>query len=323
VSQDYPKTVEEARARYHDDLVKYIQGLTGDQELAERLAEEIWQSIGAGRERYDPTRRPRAKYEAWLFALAVRRAIESMVKSHHDALVRFLYMLTGDWGGAEDLAQDIWHLIFAGRRRYDAQRGAGYRTFLFWLARQQFWQEIRRRRRRAEVPLDPGTPDEEGEGAHERPDERAPDPFPEAVRREERDLVRWTIEALPERDREVLVLYYIEGLGCEQIGMIMGRPKGTVMRWLAEARAAFVREMPKARAESARDALIRGQPPDRLGDAIAGLPEDLGEVARLHYIEGLTAEEIVERVDLPVESVRERLGVARGVLAAILCDQAT
>jgi DNA-directed RNA polymerase specialized sigma24 family protein len=193
---------------------------------------------------------------------------------------------------------------------------------LFWLARQQVYVLFRRQARHPEVGPEEDAHDGGDDGPRRLVDERSSDPFLEAVRREDEDLVRRTIRRLPARDGEVLVLHYIEGQNCEQIGVIVNRPKGTVMRWLAEAREKFVRETPKARAEAAREALIRLQPRDRLEDAIGRLPEGLGGVAWLYYIEGLAAEEVAEQVNLPAESVCERLAGASEALAAALGDQA-
>ena len=66
-----------------------------------------------------------------------------------------------------------------------------------------------------------------------------PDPQTLAIHRDERRMLQRLMAALPEEQREVLVLREIEDMDYREIAAVTGLPIGTVMSRLARARAAL------------------------------------------------------------------------------------
>jgi RNA polymerase sigma-70 factor (ECF subfamily) len=59
--------------------------------------------------------------------------------------------------------------------------------------------------------------------------------------------VRDLIRRLPERQRIAVLLHYYGGLSLVEVAAHLGRPEGTVRRWLAEGRATLRSQLEEAR----------------------------------------------------------------------------
>jgi RNA polymerase sigma factor (sigma-70 family) len=70
------------------------------------------------------------------------------------------------------------------------------------------------------------------------PDSR-PSPFDRAARTEEVARLEKALEALPDKQREAVVLFFIEGLSYVEIGKKLGVPMGTVATWILRGRKAL------------------------------------------------------------------------------------
>jgi RNA polymerase sigma-70 factor (ECF subfamily) len=156
------------------------------------------------------------------------RDINEAIDHHHEFLVRFLYYRTGNWQTAEDLAQDVWLRIWQGLYTYDPSGGFVYRTWLCWLARQRAYVHNRANSVHPRISLD--------EEASDPVDTSTPDPLLAAVRRETQESVQQAIWKLPDLFREVVSLYYMEGMTCDEIARIQDCPAGTVHSRLHAAR---------------------------------------------------------------------------------------
>jgi RNA polymerase sigma-70 factor (ECF subfamily) len=152
---------------------------------------ELIQRTGAGdRAAYEKLYR---RYARPVFGLALRRL--------------------GDRGRAEDAVQETFASIWRSAGTYRPERGPGA-PWLYGVARNAI---IDRTRARTEPPADP--PDEASLEAS--PDERA-----------EQSWTRWRVhralEALPEREREVIALAYWSELSQSEVAERLGIPLGTV-----------------------------------------------------------------------------------------------
>lgn len=155
---------------------------------------------------------------------ADREAFDALVESRSAGLLRTAYLLTGDWGAAEDLLQTAlaktwfrWDTIRDKQAAEAYVRQVMSRTSATWWRRK--WHG-------------------------ERPTEVLPevvagdDPFQAADRRA---LLRQALLALPPRQRVVLVLRFYEDLTetqvAETLGCSVGTVKSTASRALARLRA--------------------------------------------------------------------------------------
>lgn len=135
----------------------------------------------------------------------------------------------GSEAAAEDAVQAVFLRAFQNLAQFRGQANAG--TWLWRIAVNHCHDELRRRRRREEVPLDAilGWADD----AH-TPEQR------HAVRQVDEIVARALLELSPKL-RTVVVLRYIEELPYDEIAAILGCSIGTVSSRLARALATLER----------------------------------------------------------------------------------
>jgi RNA polymerase sigma factor (sigma-70 family) len=160
-----------------------------------------------------------------LVAAALRgdpEAFAALVEPHRPRLTAFLERLLAGRDEAEDAVQETLlraYLGLSGLRRPDHAT-----SWLFGIAVNVARMRLRSRvaHDRAVVSLGPSPP--------------ASSPEQAAERRELLATVREAIGLLPEGQREVVLLHYVDGLSCEEIGAILGRSPGAIRVRLHRAR---------------------------------------------------------------------------------------
>ena len=137
--------------------------------------------------------------------------------------------MIGDTHRGEDLAQEVFARLFARRKRYEAT--GKFSTFLWRVALNICYDELRKNKRRREFSLDEtddGEPAVEFEADGAAPDQRM-------VEDERADAVRRALVELAEPYRVVVVLRHYEGLKFREIADVLGIPEGTVQSRMSEA----------------------------------------------------------------------------------------
>jgi RNA polymerase sigma-70 factor (ECF subfamily) len=155
--------------------------------------------------------------------------------------------MTGDPHRGEDLAQEAFARLFAKRKEY--QPRARFSTYLWRIALNLSYDELRRVKRHPEVALDPTAPESDAATVAPWADVGpAPSPTPAAaaLASEEAALVREALLALPELYRSVVVLRHYENLKFCEISEVLGIPEGTVKSRMAEALAQLARRLAPA-----------------------------------------------------------------------------
>ncbi|UCC47328.1 MAG: sigma-70 family RNA polymerase sigma factor [Gemmatimonadota bacterium] len=138
--------------------------------------------------------------------------------------------LVGSHDDALDLSQEAFVRAFRARASLDPDRP--FYAWLYQIVRRLCFNYLRDRKTRSSR-LEQAAPwlmDEVGGRMAES------DPARSAERSELRERLEVAIEALPEREREVLVLKEFEGLRYREIAELVGIPIGTVMSRLYAAR---------------------------------------------------------------------------------------
>jgi RNA polymerase sigma-70 factor (ECF subfamily) len=182
-----------------------------------------------------------------------------LVKRWEEPIRRLCTRMTGDPHRAEDLRQETFLRLFERRKEY--QMTGRFSTYLWRIALNLCYDELRRRERRLEFVRDP----EPGEAAGEASDCAAEGPGPDAraAQQEEGELVRQALDRLPEIYRTVIVLRHYEDMKLTKIAEILEIPEGTVNSRMAEALARLSRMLePKLlrRAETGNQrSEVRGQ----------------------------------------------------------------
>lgn len=137
--------------------------------------------------------------------------------------------MVGDSHRGEDLTQEVFARLYARRKSYEPT--GKFSTFLWRIALNICYDEIRRNKRRRELSLD--EPDEDNltvefEAAGTAPDQRM-------VEDERADAVRHALVELAEPYRVVVVLRHYEGLKFREIAEVLRIPEGTVKSRMTEA----------------------------------------------------------------------------------------
>jgi RNA polymerase sigma-70 factor (ECF subfamily) len=145
--------------------------------------------------------------------------------------------MTGSPHTAEDLTQDVFIRVFDRRRAYDPSQR--FSTWLWRIALNLCYDELRRIKRRQESPLEDEAGGLETSVRLEVID--ASTPRARLEEREEADLVRAALLQLPEIYRTVLVLRHYENLKLRQIAEVLEIPDGTVNSRMAEGLARLTR----------------------------------------------------------------------------------
>jgi RNA polymerase sigma-70 factor, ECF subfamily len=152
-----------------------------------------------------------------------------LVKRWELSIQRLCTRMTGDPHKGEDLKQDVFLRLFEHRKGY--RPSARFSTFLWRLALNRCYDELRRQQRRAEFLAETDI-NQENDSA---PAVDRPGPDMQTADQEEGELVRQAVLQLPDIYRAVIVLRHYEDMKLSQIAEVLDIPQGTVNSRMAEA----------------------------------------------------------------------------------------
>ena len=163
-------------------------------------------------------------------------AFSELVRRHERMIYNLALRFLRDPVLAEDMAQEAFLKAF---RLLGGFRGdAAFSTWLYRVTTSVCLNEIKRRGKRQEEPLETG------------PAEHAQTTDFEA--RDRAELVRRCVTMLPDRYATIMTLYYLDGVAYEDIAAVMDIPLGTLKTWMFRARKELKELVEK---EIGRDAL--------------------------------------------------------------------
>jgi RNA polymerase sigma factor (sigma-70 family) len=162
-------------------------------------------------------------------------SFDILVRRYQDFAVGYAYALLGDWGLAEDAAQEAFFEAFRelGSLREPAAWAGWFKRIVLKHA-----DRIARKRWRHDAPLDTGA----GRG-DVRPLWTEPDPTAEGDTSERGRLVRQAIATLSTEKRTVVVLHYFGARSVAEIAAFLEVPAGTVKSRMHAARSAVERRI--------------------------------------------------------------------------------
>lgn len=159
-------------------------------------------------------------------------AFAQLVARWQEPIRRLCARMTGDTVRAEDLTQEIFTKVFV--KRKDFQPAGKFSTWVWRIALNHCYDELRRVKRHPEAALEEETAQNEFECARLAPDAQT-------AADEEFELVRAGLSRLPEISRTVLILRYCEGLKLREISEILELPESTIHSRIATALAQITR----------------------------------------------------------------------------------
>ncbi|HEX8996622.1 MAG TPA: RNA polymerase sigma factor [Ktedonobacterales bacterium] len=158
--------------------------------------------------------------------------LEPLVERHQAQALRLAYLLTGDWGLAEDITQDSFIQAFRNIRRFT--EGRPLAPWLYRIVTNVARERMRARRRLREVTLSAHLTQDDAQrsGSAGITDiTRATyasgvDPATRVEQAEERDAIFQALNALTQKQREAIILRYYLGYGDHDCAAIAGCREG-------------------------------------------------------------------------------------------------
>lgn len=159
-------------------------------------------------------------------------AFEALLRAHEKSVYNLALRMTGSPEDAEDMAQEAFLKVW--RALPDFRWECKFSVWLYRVVSNVCLDWLRRQSKRQTVSLN--VEDEDGEeNERELPDERL---SPERLLEQKltREAVQKALSALPEEQRQILLLREIRGLSYEEIGQALSLEPGTVKSRLFRAR---------------------------------------------------------------------------------------
>jgi RNA polymerase sigma-70 factor (ECF subfamily) len=160
----------------------------------------------------------------WVQAGRGQEAFERLVPAYRRRVFGLAYSILRDRAAAEDLAQEVFVKLWQALPRYDGR--ARLSTWIYAITRNAAISALRARRHDASLSDPAVAVEAEGIAAS-----AAAAPDDAALRRR--------IEALPEKQRQAITLYYLDERPVDEVAQMMGLPANTVKTHLHRARASL------------------------------------------------------------------------------------
>jgi RNA polymerase sigma-70 factor (ECF subfamily) len=148
-----------------------------------------------------------------------REAFEELLNLYEKKVFRMAVMMIRDRGRAEELTQEIFLKLWKVLPSYDGR--AAPSTWLYTIARNTCLSAVRSESYRKTIPL---------EQSPEPADASEPAKFAE---------LQQCLSMLPEAQREVITLFYLEEKSVEDVSQLLDMAEGTVKSHLHRARRAL------------------------------------------------------------------------------------
>jgi RNA polymerase sigma-70 factor (ECF subfamily) len=132
---------------------------------------------------------------------------DALYRATRDDVFGYVATLLHDRGAAEDVTALAFERAFRKRKSFDARRGSE-RAWLFGIARNAALDELRKRKRTAQLAVDV--------------EDVTPAPEEEMDRALRRAAVRSALAELPARERELIALKFHAGLDNAELAEVLG-----------------------------------------------------------------------------------------------------
>ena len=160
-------------------------------------------------------------------------AFNLLVISYQDCVYNTALRVLGDGELAADAAQDAFIKAF---RSIGSYRGGSFKAWLLRTVTNTCYDELRRKKRRPTVALEPETDDGEEMDTPRWLADPGLSPEEKLELDELEHAIQHCLEKLPDDFRTVVVLVDIEGLDYAEVSKVVRSPLGTIKSRLARAR---------------------------------------------------------------------------------------
>ncbi len=160
-------------------------------------------------------------------------AFNRLVLAYQDMAFNLAARMLGDDDAAEDVTQTAFLSAY---RSLNSFRGGSFRAWVMRMVSNACYDELRRRKRRPTVSLEPVNEDEEEIESPAWLADDGPSPEVQLERAELNQALQTCLHGLPDEFRAVVLMVDIEGLDYQEVSEATGKPLGTVKSRLARAR---------------------------------------------------------------------------------------
>lgn len=162
-----------------------------------------------------------------------------LMERYHDELMRFLTRFMGDRQAAEDVFQEAFLQIHQSADTFDETRQ--FKPWLFTIAANKGRDHHRKNARRPVLGLSAQLGGDDSRTFVDLMEVDVPAPSAGMDERERDRMVQAAVDALPDHQREILLLAYFQRMSYGQIAEQLAIPLGTVKSRLHAAVAGFAR----------------------------------------------------------------------------------
>lgn len=148
------------------------------------------------------------------------------VKQYERLVFYVVNKLINNEEDVQDLAQDVFIKVFKNLPKFKAESKLS--TWIGQIAYRESVNYLRKRNRHNDSPLDEFTENQLKESS-QNPEERS-------IANDTKMMVRTAVAKLPERYRQVVVLYHLEEYSYQEISEITEMPEGTVKSYIFRGR---------------------------------------------------------------------------------------
>jgi RNA polymerase sigma-70 factor (ECF subfamily) len=152
------------------------------------------------------------------------RAFEVLLQHYQAKVFRLVFSIVANSARAEEVTQDVFLKVWQALPAYDGR--ASLATWIYTIARNTSISYLRAEFYRKTLPL-----------------EEAPEPFAEVEPVLSRIEIERLLATLPDEQREVIVLFYLQERSIEDVAAMLDLPEGTVKSHLHRARKAMATTM--------------------------------------------------------------------------------
>jgi RNA polymerase sigma-70 factor (ECF subfamily) len=152
------------------------------------------------------------------------RAFEVLLQRYQAKVFRLVFSIVGNSSRAEEVTQDSFLKIWQALAGYDGR--ASLSTWIYTIARNTSISHLRAEFYRRTLSL-----------------EEAPEPFANAEPVLGRIEIERLLTTLPDEQREVIVLFYLQERSIEEVAVMLDLPEGTVKSHLHRARKAMATKL--------------------------------------------------------------------------------
>jgi RNA polymerase sigma-70 factor, ECF subfamily len=152
------------------------------------------------------------------------RAFEVLLQRYQVKVFRLVLSIVGNSSSAEEVTQDSFLKIWQALSGYDGR--ASLSTWIYTIARNTGISHLRAEFYRKTLSL-----------------EEAPEPFAKAEPVLSRIEIEGLLTSLPDEQREVIVLFYLQERSIEEVAVMLDLPEGTVKSHLHRARKAMASKL--------------------------------------------------------------------------------